>query len=174
VVTLIRNLDPYPKTEMRFGAYSISLKEASSLHERLRAALQLASEDLYLEVHVPDSVRGPPRDVLGAFKTGAVELADFLTETKLAPAWLLGVTHKNVARPAERFLNFQVITGIPEEAVDEEKRRRIAEGYSKTKRWNLGLARGPLCLCYQSYEAFMDFAAGLRRDELGDGPRATC
>jgi len=153
---------PSLETETKFGAYSVVLKSAKALNHLLRSGLALDSEDLYLEVHVPDSVRGSPRTVLETFKKGAIDLADFLKEKRLNPPWLIGVTHQNVAMPAQRFLNFQVITGIPDEAVDEEKRERIAEGYSKTKRCNLGLAQGPLCLCYQSYAAFMDFADRLR------------
>jgi hypothetical protein len=117
---------------------------------------------MYLEVHVPDSVEGAPRAVLAAFKDGAVELADFLSEKQLEPRWLIGVTHQNVAGPAQRFLNFQVISGIPDEAVDRAKTQRIAEGYDKTKRRKGGAAQGALCLCYQSYAAFMDFAESLR------------
>ncbi len=150
------------KEETRFGAYSVVLKSAKSLNELLRTGLGLGTEDLYLEVHVPDSVKGGPRAVLGAFKSGALELADFLREKRLKPGWLIGVTHPNVARPAERFLNFQVISGIPAEAVDREKVQRIADGYRKTKRREGGAAQGPLCLCYQSYAAFMEFADGLR------------
>jgi len=158
----IRSRGPSLETETKFGAYSVVPKSAKTLDQLLRSGLALSIEDLYLEVHVPDSVQGSPRAVLETFKRGAVELADFLKEKRLNPRWLIGVTHQNVAMPAQRFLNFQVITGIPDEAVDQEKRERIAEGYSTTKRWNLGLARGPLCLCYQSYAAFMDFADGLR------------
>ena len=107
--------------------------------------------------------------MLETFKTGALELADFLREKRLKPGWLIGVTHQNVARPAERFLNFQVISGIPADAVNREKTQRIAEGYRKTKR--RGAAQGPLCLCYQSYAAFMDFAESLRgRQKAQRGP----
>ena len=148
--------------ETRFGAYSVVLKSAEGLNESLRRGLGLGAEDLYLEVHVPDSVKGGPRAVLDTFKMGALELADFLREKRLKPGWLIGITHQNVARPAERFLNFQVISGIPAEAVSREKTQRIAEGYRKTKRREGGAAQGPLCLCYQSYAAFMEFADGLR------------
>ncbi len=148
--------------ETRFGAYSVVLKSAKGLNELLRAGLGLGTEDMYLEVHVPDSVRGGPRAVLETFKRGALELADFLREKRLKPRWLIGITHQNVARPAERFLNFQVISGIPAEIVNREKTQRIAEGYRKTKRRKGGAAQGPLCLCYQSYSAFMEFADGLR------------
>ena len=73
--------------------------------------------------------------------------------------------------PAQRFLNFKLISGIPDEAVDREKTQRIAEGYSKTKRWEGGVAQGPLCLCYQSYADFMDFAEGLwGRQQAQRGP----
>ena len=157
--------------ETRFGAYSVVLKSAKGLNELLRTGLGLRTEDLYLEVHVPDSVKGAPRAVLATFKKGALELADFLIEKRLKPRWLIGVTHQNVARPAQRFLNFQVISGIPDEAVGREKTQRIAEGYSKTKRREGGIAQGPLCLCYQSYAAFMDFAERLRgRQQAQRGP----
>ena len=157
--------------ETRFGAYSVVLKSAEGLNELLRTGLGLGTEDMYLEVHVPDSVRGGPRAVLETFKKGALELADFLREKRLKPGWLIGVTHQNVARPAERFLNFQVISGIPAEAVNREKTQRIAEGYRKTKRREGGAAQGPLCLCYQSYTAFMDFAESLRgRQQAKRGP----
>ncbi len=154
--------DDFLKEETRFGAYSVVLKSAKGLNELLRRGLGLRTEDLYLEVHVPDSVEGGPRAVLGAFKDGAVELADFLTEKRLKPRWLIGITHQNVARPAQRFLNFQVISGIPGEVVDREKTQRIADGYNKTKRRKGGAAQGALCLCYQSYAAFMEFAERLR------------
>ena len=91
-----------------------------------------------------------------------VELADFLLANGLHPKCLIGVTHENVARPAQRFLNFQVITGIPDETVTSDKTARVDEGYLKTKRAAEGLPRGPLCLCYQSYEAFLAFTASLR------------
>ena len=104
---------------------------------------------------MPDSVEGVPRAVLGAFKEGAVELADFLINKRLKPRCLIGVTHQNVAMPARRFLNFRVMSGIPEEVVDREKARRIDQGYGKTKRARSGIPRGPLCFCYQSYEAFI-------------------
>ena len=148
--------------ETRFGAYSVVLKSAEGLNDLLRTGLGLGTEDMYLEVHVPDSVKGGPTAVLETFKMGALELADFLREKGLKPGWLIGVTHPNVARPAQRFLNFQVISGIPAEAVDREKVQRIAEGYRKTKRREGGAAQGPLCLCYQSYASFMDFADGVR------------
>ncbi len=148
--------------ETRFGAYSVVLKSAKGLNESLRTGLGLSPEDLYLEVHVPDSVTGAPRAVLGAFKDGALELADFLSKRQLKPKWLIGVTHQNVAKPAQRFLNFQVLSGIPDEAVDRDKSQRVAEGYNKTKRKEGGAAQGALCLCYQSYAAFMDFAERLR------------
>lgn len=149
--------------ETRFGAYSVVLRSAKGLNELLRAGLGLKTDDQYLEVHVPDAVKGAPTAVLEAFKNGAMELADFLKEKRLTPTWLIGVTHQSVARPAQRFLNFRVVAGIPEEAVGPEKSERIADGYSKTRRWEAGIGRGPLCLCYQSYAAFMDFAESLRR-----------
>jgi len=158
----IGSRDDCLEKETRFGAYSVVLKSAKGLNELLRMGLGLRTEDLYLEVHVPDSVKGAPRAVLGTFKKDALELADFLSEKRLKPRWLIGVTHQNVARPAQRFLNFQVISGIPDEAVDREKTQRIAEGYGKTKRREGGVAQGPLYLCYQSYAAFMDFAESLR------------
>ncbi len=148
--------------ETRFGVYSVVLKSANGLNELLRTGLGMAAEDTYLEVHVPDSVKGGPTAVLAAFKEGVLELADFLRAKRLKPGWLIGVTHPNVARPAERFLNFQVIFGIPAETVNRNKTRRIAEGYRKTRRQEGGAAQGPLCLCYQSYAAFMEFADGLR------------
>ena len=148
--------------ETRFGAYSVVLRSGSDLTESLRQGLGLSGRDSYLEVHVPDSVEGTPRGVLGAFKDGAVELADFLIEKRLSPRCLIGVTHQNVAMPARRFLNFQVWSGIPEDAVDQEKAKRVDRGFSETKRARSGNARGPLCLCYQSYEAFLRFATALR------------
>ncbi len=166
----IGSRDDCLKEETRFGAYSVVLKSAKGLNELLRMGLGLRTEDMYLEVHVPDSVEGGPRAVLAAFKDGAVELADFLTEKQLKPRWLIGVTHQNVARPAQRFLNFQVISGIPGEAVDREKTQRIADGYNKTKRRKGGAAQGALCLCYQSYAAFMDFAESLRGRQQAQRP----
>ena len=148
--------------ETRFGAYSVVLRSGSALNESLREGLGLRGTDSYLEIHVPDSVEGAPGGVLGAFKDGAVELADFLLEKRLSPRCLIGVTHQNVAMPARRFLNFHVLSGIPEDAVDQEKARRVDRGFSETKRARGGVARGPLCLCYQSYEAFLRFAETLR------------
>ena len=158
----IERRDDCLEEETRFGAYSVVLKSAKGLNELLRKGLGLRADEQYLEVHVPDSVEGGPTAVLGAFKDGAVELADFLTEKRLKPSWLIGVTHQNVARPAQRFLNFQVISGIPGEIVDREKTQRIADGYNKTRRQKGGAAQGALCLCYQSYAAFMEFAERLR------------
>lgn len=151
------------REETRFGAYSVLLKDVNGLNKSLRHALGLTDSDLYLEVHVPDSVEGAPRAVLSAFKQGAVELADFLISKHLTPRCLIGVTHQNVAMPARRFLNFRVMPGIPEEVVDREKARRIDQGYGKTKRARSGIPRGPLCFCYQSYEAFLHFTETLRR-----------
>lgn len=138
------------------------LRRASDLSEWVRRGLGLADSDSYIEVHVPDSVTGGPTAVLGAFKDGVVELADFLIEKRLSPKCLIGLTHQNVARPAERFLNFQVFAGIPDDAVDQEKANRVDRGYSLTKRAADGVPRGPLCLCYQTYESFMAFTAALR------------
>ena len=172
----IGSRDDCLEEETRFGVYSVVMKSAKGLNELLRTGLGLGAEDTYLEVHVPDAVTGGPRAVIETFKTGALQLADFLREKRLKPGWLIGVTHQNVARPAERFLNFQVISGIPAEAVGREKTQRIAEGYRKTKRRKGGAAQGPLCLCYQSYAAFMEFAEGLRgkrraqRAPPGTGP----
>jgi hypothetical protein len=135
------------------------------LSNSLRQGLGLADGDLYLEVHVPDSVEGAPTDVLGAFKQGAVELADFLIDNHLTPRCLIGVTHQNVAMPARRFLNFRVMPGIPEGVVDRDKATRIDQGYGKTKRARNGIPRGPLCFCYQSYEAFLNFTETLRRKQ---------
>jgi hypothetical protein len=150
------------REETRFGAYSVQLKDVNGLNESLRHALGLTDSDLYLEVHVPDSVEGVPSAVLGAFKQGALQLADFLISERLTPKFLLGVTHQNVAMPARRFLNFRVMPGIPEDVVDGEKARRIDQGYGKTKRARSGIPRGPLCFCYQSYDAFLHFAETLR------------
>jgi len=158
----IESRDDHLRRESRFGAYSVVLKSAKGLNELLRTGLGLKTKDLYLEVHVPDSVEGTPRAVLAAFRDGIVDLADFLNEKRLEPRWLIGITHQNVARPAERFLNFRVISGIPEETVGREKTRRIAEGYRKTKKRNGKAESGPLYLCYQSYAAFMEFAESLR------------
>jgi hypothetical protein len=159
--------------ETRFGAYSVVLRCASELSEWVRRGLGLAESDSYIEVHVPDSVTGGPTAVLGAFKDGVVELADFLIEKGLSPKCLVGLTHQNVARPAQRFLNFQVLIGIPDEAVNLEKTTRIDRGYSLTKRAADGVPRGPLCLCYQTYESFMDFTAALRsrHGELANSSR---
>jgi hypothetical protein len=148
--------------ETKFGAYAVVLKSGRDLDESFRRSLGLTDEDIYLQVHVPDSVEGTPRAVLAAFKEGAVALADFLIEKRLSPRCLIGVTHQNVAAPARRFLNFQVISGIPEQAVDQEKAKRIDQGYGKTKRAQGGVPRGPLCLCYQSFEAFINFTEVLR------------
>lgn len=153
------------REETRFGAYSVLLKDVSRLDKLLRDALGLTDSDLYLEVHVPDSVEGTPRAVLGAFKQGAVDLADFLIAERVTPKCLIGVTHQNVALPARRFLNFRVMPGIPEDVVDRNKARRIDQGYGKTKRAQSGIPRGPLCFCYQSYEAFLQFTANLRRSQ---------
>lgn len=167
----IGSRDDCLEEETRFGAYSVVMKGARGLDESLRKGLGLSTDDLYLEVHVPDSVEGSPRAVLAAFKEGALELADYLREKRLRPVWLIGVTHQNVAKPAQRFLNFQVISGIPDEAVDGDKTQRIAEGYNKTKRRKGGVAQGALCLCYQSYAAFMDFAESLRsKQRVQRGP----
>ena len=161
----IRSHDDFLKTETRFGAYSVVLKSAKGLNELLRMGLGMKPEDQYIEVHVPDSVRGGPRAVLAAFRDGMVELADFLNEKRLTPGWLIGVTHRHVAKPAQRFLNFQVISGVPEQAVGHEKAERIAEGYNKAERREGGAAPGPLYLCYQSYASFMDFTERLRGGE---------
>jgi hypothetical protein len=119
--------------------------------------------DAYLEVHVPESVEGTPRAVLGTFKQGAIELSDFLVANRLTPACLIGVTHQNVAMPARRFLNFTVLSGIPENAVNPEKTDRIERGYRATKRARSGVPRGPLCFCYQSLESFLRFTEALRK-----------
>lgn len=159
--------------ETRFGAYSFVLRSGDDLKKSLREGLGLADGDLYIEVHIPDSVTGSVRTVLGAFKDGVVELADFLIEKGLSPKCLIGITHQNVAKPAQRFLNFQILSGVPEGAVDQEKARRVDQGYSKTKRAEDGIPRGPLCICYQSYESFMAFTEKLRgqhgRRSLGQG-----
>ncbi len=153
---------PHLEGETRFGAYSVVMRRGDCLNERVRDGLGLSKGDLYLEVHVPDSVTGEPRAVLGAFKQGAVQLADFLNEQRLSPKCLIGVTHQNVARPAQRFLNFQVMSGLPDEAVNQDKAKRVDEGYGLTRRAAGGVPRGPLCLCYQSYEDFVDFTERLR------------
>lgn len=165
------------REETRFGAYSVLLKDVNGLNKSLRHALGLTDSDLYLEVHVPDSVEGSPTAVLGAFKQGAVELADFLISRHLTPRCLIGVTHQNVAMPARRFLNFRVMPGIPEEVVDLEKARRIDQGYGKTKRARNGAPRGPLCFCYQSYESFISFTETLRgaaESRYFPGGRSAC
>jgi len=151
------------REETRFGAYSVLLKDVGGLSKSLRDALGLADRDQYIEVHVPDSVEGVPRAVLGAFKQGAVDLADFLLSRGLTPRCLIGVTHQNVAMPASRFLNFRVMRGIPDEVVDRAKTTRIDQGYEKTKRARSGIPRGPLCFCYQSYDAFLRFTETLRQ-----------
>ena len=156
--------------ETRFGAYSVVLRNAASLRERIREVLDLALDDLYLEVHVPDSVTGSPRAVLTAFKDGVIELADFLLAHDVRPKCLIGITHENVARPAQRFLNFQVIAGIPSETVTTDKTARVDEGYLKTKRAADGVPRGPLCLCYQTYESFMAFTSALRTKGVTPAP----
>jgi hypothetical protein len=150
------------REETRFGAYSVLLRDAYDMNRSLRRALGLTVRDVYLEVHVPDSIEGVPRAVLGAFKRGAVELADFLISNHLTPRYLIGVTHQNVAIPARRFLNFRVMPGIPEELVNRDKASRIDQGYRMTKRARSGIPRGPLCLCYQSYESFISFTETLR------------
>lgn len=148
--------------ETRFGAYSVVLRSGGELRESVRKGLSLNRDDLYLEVHVPDSVKGAPSAVLASFKEGAIRLADFLAEKGLHPKCLIGVTHENVAKPARRFLNFRVVSGIPEDAVDPDKADRVDEGFSKTRRAQDGAQRGPLCFCYQSIESFMEFTARLR------------
>lgn len=153
--------------ETRFGAYSVVLRSGSDLPEPIRKWLTLAREDSYLEVHVPDSVKGAPSAVLESFKEGALKLADFLVEKGLSPKCLVGVTHRNVAKPASRFLNFTVISGIPEGAVDQQKAKRVDQGYAMTRRAQEGAPRGPLCFCYQSMESFLEFTRRLR-DSAGD------
>lgn len=166
------SIDNPLEEETRFGAYSVVLKKGSELREAIRERLALNRDDTYLEVHVPDSVMGAPSTVLGSFKDGAVKLADFLIERGLHPKCLIGVTHENVAKPARRFLNFMVVSGIPEEAVDEEKANRVEEGYRLTRRAQDGEPRGPLCFCYQSMESFMEFTKRLR-DAASSGGSAT-
>jgi hypothetical protein len=156
--------------ERRFGAYSVLLRGVEDLNGALRDALGLTNSDAYLEVHVPESVEGTPRAVLGAFKQGAIELADFLVTSGLTPARLIGVTHQNVATPARRFLNFNVLSGIPEDAVDPEKTDRIERGYRATKRAKSGIGRGPLCFCYQSFESFLRFTEALRNQGQATAP----
>lgn len=150
------------REETRFGAYSVIMRSGAELRESIRERLALKRDDFYLEVHVPDSVKGAPGAVLESFKEGAVKLADFLIEKGLRPKCLIGVTHENVAKPARRFLNFTVISGIPEQAVEPEKADRVDQGYSKTRRAQGGAPRGPLCFCYQSLESFMEFTARVR------------
>lgn len=157
------------REETRFGAYSVLLKDGACLDEPLRHALGLSERDLYLEVHVPDAVEGAPKAVLGAFKQGAVDLADFLIRNDLTPTCLVGVTHQNVAMPARRFLNFRVMPGLPPEVVGQDKASRIDLGYGKTKRARSGIPRGPLCLCYQTYESFLRFTESLRRLRSAEG-----
>lgn len=156
--------------ETRFGAYSVILKKGAELRQAVRERLSLKPEDLYLEVHVPDSVTGAPGAVLGSFKEGAVKLADFLIEKDLTPKCLIGITHENVAKPARRFLNFMVVSGIPEEAVEQDKASRVDQGYSKTRRAQEGEPRGPLCFCYQSLDSFMEFTARLRQSTRSARP----
>lgn len=148
--------------ETRFGAYSVVLRSGSDLPEPIRNWLTLTRDDSYLEVHVPDSVKGAPGAVLDSFKEGALKLADFLVEKGLSPKCLVGVTHRNVAKPASRFLNFTVISGIPEDAVDQQKAKRVDQGYAMTRRAREGAPRGPLCFCYQSLDSFMEFTRRLR------------
>jgi hypothetical protein len=150
------------QTETSFGAYSVILRTAEQLPEPIREWLALKRNDVYLELHVPNSVKGSPSRVLKSFRVGAIELADFLRERGLKPKCLVGVTHQNVAKPAQRFLNFTVISGIPEEAVDQEKARRVDQGYEMTQRSQGGAPRGPLCFCYQSFESFLEFTKRLR------------
>ncbi|GAG30866.1 unnamed protein product, partial [marine sediment metagenome] len=69
--------------ETRFGAYSVVLKSGNDLREVVRQVLNLKDGDLYLEVHVPDSVKGAPDAVLRSFREGAVKLADFLIQKRL-------------------------------------------------------------------------------------------
>jgi hypothetical protein len=159
----MRDSQSYLQKETRFGAYSVLLKDVHDLNHSLRRALGLKDNELYLEIHVPDAVDGAPREVLGAFKQGAVDLADFLISNQLTPRCLIGVTHQNVAMPARRFLNFRVLPGVPEEVIDREKARRIDQGYEKTRRARSGVDRGPLCFCYQSYDSFLRFTETLRR-----------
>jgi hypothetical protein len=94
----VESLDNCLEEETKFGAYSVVLKSGRDLNESFRGGLGLIDEDVYLEVHVPDSVEGAPRAVLGAFKEGAVALADFLIEKRLSPRCLIGVTYQNVQR----------------------------------------------------------------------------
>lgn len=155
--------------ETRFGAYSVVLRKGSELRESIRERLSLKRDDMYLEVHVPDSVKGAPGAVLGSFKDGAVKLADFLIESGLSPRCLIGVTHENVAKPARRFLNFIVVSGIPDEAIDQEKAARVDQGYRMTRRAQDGVPRGPLCFCYQSMDSFMEFTKRLRDSASGGG-----
>ena len=165
----MRNADRPLLRETRFGAYSVVLRSGSHLPEPIRNWLTLTREDRYLEVHVPDSVKGAPGAILESFKQGALALADFLVEKGLSPKCLVGVTHSNVAKPASRFLNFTVITGIPEDAVDQQKAKRVDQGYAMTRRAQEGTPRGPLCFCYQSMESFMEFTRRLR-DSADRGP----
>ena len=135
----IGSRDDCLEKEARFGAYSVVLKSAKDLHELLRMGLGLRTEDLYLEVHVPDSVKGAPRAVLATFKEGALELADFLSEMRIKPGWLIGVTHQNVARPAQRFLNFQ---GFPTKPWTARKRKGSLRGTTRPKDGKAGSRRG--------------------------------
>jgi hypothetical protein len=56
------------QTETSFGAYAVILRTGEQLPEPIREWLALKRNDIYLEVHVPNSVKGSPRRVLRSFR----------------------------------------------------------------------------------------------------------
>lgn len=142
--------------ERRFGVYGVLLKRASNLTDAARSRLGFSQDDSYLEIHVPDVVQSDGQKlVLGAFVDGFNKLATFLDKHGIWPKALVGFTHGGVAVWAGRYLNFDLTKDIPEQELDKETICRINEGFSKTERAARGKERGPIYLCFQTFESFM-------------------
>jgi len=142
--------------ETRFVVYGVLLKNASNLTDAIRRRLGFCEDDTYIEIHVPDVVQSDGQKlVLAAFVDGFKKLAKFLDEHGIQPKALVGITHGGVAVWAGRYLNFVLTKDIEESELDEITLRRINEGFAKTDRAARGKERGPIYLCSQTFESFM-------------------
>ncbi|OGD87458.1 hypothetical protein A3I53_03750 [Candidatus Curtissbacteria bacterium RIFCSPLOWO2_02_FULL_40_13b] len=142
--------------ETRIGVYSVLTRKATDLTDAIRNRLGFSDQDTYLEIHVPDVIEDDgQRRILETFIEGFRNLAAFLEERGLRPRALVGVTHAGVAVWAGRYLNFDLTKGIKESELDDETLERINEGFAKTERAARGKERGPIYLCVQTFESFM-------------------
>src|SRR3989344_4625426 len=130
-------------------------KDAVNLPQQIRDALKILPGENYLEMHLNNLVQAEtPYKMLKMFKTGFRQIAKYISENRLKPKFLVGITYKQLADAASIF---KFKTMLVTDRISEHELTRIKIGWRRTsKGQNIGLM-GPVTAFYQPGNEFMRY-----------------